>query len=38
MIEVTFLKELILVKQVHKKSVIFVIIGVFLNKGYQFQT
>ena len=29
MIELTFLKELILIKQVRQKSVIFVIIGIF---------
>ena len=29
MIELTFLKELMLVKQVHEKSVIFVTVGIF---------
>ena len=29
MIELTFLKELILIKQVRQESVIFVIIGIF---------
>ena len=32
-----FLKELILIKQVHQKSVIFVITGIFLNKGFKCQ-
>ena len=31
MIELTFLKELTLIKQVHQKSVIFVTFGIFLN-------
>ena len=34
----TFLKELILIKQVHQKSVIFVTIGTFLNNGIKFQS
>ena len=29
MVELTFLKELILIKQVHKKNVMFVTIGIF---------
>ena len=29
MIELTFMKELMLVKQVHEKSVIFVTVGIF---------
>ena len=35
-IEPTFLKETMLIKQVHQKSVIFVTM-VFLNKGFEFQ-
>ena len=35
--ELTFLKELMLIKQVHQKSVIFITIGIFLNKGFKFQ-
>ena len=30
-------KELILIKEANQKSVIFVTIGIFLNKGFQFQ-
>ena len=37
MIELTFLKELILIKQVHQKCVIFVTICIFLNKRFKFQ-
>ena len=37
MIELTFLTELKLIKQVHQESVIFVIIGIFLNKGFKSQ-
>ena len=37
MIELTFLKELILIKQVHQKSAIFVTIGIFLKKGLNFK-
>ena len=36
MIELTFLKELILIKQVHQKGVIFVTIGIFEIKGLSF--
>ena len=36
MIELTFLKELMLVKQVHEKSVIFVTVGIF-KIGFKFQ-
>ena len=36
LIELTFLKELILIKQVNQKSVVFVTIGIFLNKGFKF--
>ena len=36
MIKVTFLKELILIKEVQQKSVIFAAI-VFLDKGFKFQ-
>ena len=35
--EMMFLKELILMKQVHQKSVIFVIIGIFFKKGLTFK-
>ena len=37
MIELTFLKELMLIKQANQKSAIFVTIGIFLNKGLKFQ-
>ena len=37
MIELTFLNELMLIKQTNQKSVIFVTIGIFLDKGYKFQ-
>ena len=37
MIELTFLKELMLMKQVHKKSAIFVTFNKFLGKGFKFQ-
>ena len=36
-IELTFLKAMMLVKQVHQKNVIFVVMGFFLNKGFKFQ-
>ena len=36
-IELTFLKELMLIKQVHQKSVVFVTILVFLDKGFKFE-
>ena len=38
MIELTFLKELMLIRQANQKSVIFVTIGFFLDKGFKFQT
>ena len=34
--ELTFMKELILIKQVHQKKVIFVTSGIFLRKGLSF--
>ena len=37
MIQLSFLKELILIKQVHQKSVILVTISIFLKKVFQFQ-
>ena len=37
MMELTFLKELILIKQVHQKCVIFVTIGIFLEKVFKFR-
>ena len=37
MIEFTFLKELILIKPIHQKIVIFVTIGIFLDDGFKFQ-
>ena len=36
MIELTFLKELILIKQVHQKSATFAAIGIFLTQGLRF--
>ena len=36
MIELTFLLELILIKQVHQKSAVFLTIGTFLKKGLSF--
>ena len=36
-IELTFLKELMLIRQVNQVSVIFATIGIFLNKGFKFQ-
>ena len=33
MIELTFLKELMLIRQVNQKSAIFVIIGIFFKKN-----
>ena len=35
--KLTFLKELMLIIQSNQKSVIFVTIGIFLNKGFNFQ-
>ena len=37
MIEVTFLKELMLIRQVNQKSAIFVTIVFFLNKEFKFR-
>ena len=37
MIELAFLKEMILIRQSNQKSAIFVTIGYFLNKGFNFQ-
>ena len=37
MIELTLLKELMLIKQVHQKSVMFVNTGYFLNYSFKFQ-
>ena len=37
-LELTFLEELILIKQLHQKSAIFVIIAFFLNKAFKFQS
>ena len=37
LIELKFLKELMVIRQVNQKSPIFVIIGIFLNKGFKFQ-
>ena len=37
-IELKFLKELTLIKQVHQNSVIFFTIDIFLNKGFKSQS
>ena len=37
-IELTFLEELILIKQVHQKNVIFVAIGIFWIKDLSFKS
>ena len=37
MIKLTFLKKLVLIRQANQKSVIFVIICIFLNKGFKYQ-
>ena len=37
LIELTFLKELMLIKQVHQKSAMFITIGIFLNYTFLFQ-
>ena len=37
MIELTFLKELMLIKQGNPKNAIFVAIGIFLNRGFKSQ-
>ena len=36
-IELTFLKILMLIRQVHQKSAIFFTIGIFVDKGFKFQ-
>ena len=36
MIELTFLKELMLIRQVNQESTIFVTISIFLSKGFKF--
>ena len=38
MIELTFLKELMLMKQINQKSVVFATIGNLLDKCFKFQT
>ena len=37
MIELTFLKELMLIRQENQKNAIFATIDIFLNKGFKFQ-
>ena len=37
LIELTFLKKLMLIKQTNQKSAIFVTISIFLNQGFKFQ-
>ena len=37
MIELTFPKVLILTRQLHQKSVLFITTGIFLDKGFRFQ-
>ena len=37
MTELTLLKELMLIEQVHQKSVMFVVIGPFFNYNFKFQ-
>ena len=37
MVGLIFHKELILIKQMHQKSVIFAIIGIFLDKGFKYE-
>ena len=37
LIELTFLKELMLIRQTDKKSAIFFSIDIFINKGFKFQ-
>ena len=37
MVGLTFQKKLILVKKMHEKSVILVIIGIFLDKGFKYE-
>ena len=36
-IELTFLKELMLIKQANQKGAMFVTTAIFLNKGFKFQ-
>ena len=36
MIELMFLKELMLIRQANQKSAIFVTIGIFINKAFKF--
>ena len=36
MIELTFLEDLMLIRQANQKSMIFVTIGIFLKKGLRF--
>ena len=36
-IELTFLKELMLIKQANQKGAMFVTAAIFLNKGFKFQ-
>ena len=36
MIELTFVKELMLIRQTNQKIETFVTIGIFLNKGFKF--
>ena len=38
MIGLMFLKVLILIKQEHLSSVLFFIVGIFLDKGFRFQS
>ena len=38
MIELMFLKELMLIRQANQKIVMFITIGIFLNKGVKFQS
>ena len=35
--ELTFLKELMLIKQLHKKDVVFLTIVIFFGRGFKFQ-
>ena len=37
MIELTFLKDLILIKQAYQKNVIFLMIGIFFDKGFKLE-
>ena len=38
MVELTLLKELMLIRQANQKSAIFATIGIFSNKGFKFQS